>query len=80
MSTFTFTGTVDTKGRITIPSSLRSRLGLKPSDVIELAVTPDRIDRYEVGSLQEAREILEQYQQVESFSYEAGVLEVVADA
>jgi AbrB family looped-hinge helix DNA binding protein len=74
------TGTLDTKGRITIPADVRSRFGLDPGDDVQAVLNPVRIDRVPVDSPADAQQMLQDYEDVRWFRYADGVLEVVRDA
>lgn len=73
------TGTLDSKGRITVPADVRSRLGLEPGDEICAVLNPAQVERIPVDDPVEAQNILEQYNDVRQFRYADGTLEVVQD-
>ena len=79
MNAFTFTGQIDSKGRITVPSRIRNRLNLENGDEISLSISSAEIVIEEVDSYQEALELIELLDSVKSFSYSNGVVEVIVD-
>ena len=76
--TFTFSAKVDSKGRVTVPSSIRKRLGVEQCDSIRLSIETDFISR-EFDSPDEALKFVKELDGVESFSFEDGFLEVVVN-
>jgi AbrB family looped-hinge helix DNA binding protein len=75
VETFTFQASIDSKGRITIPASVRNKLGLQQGDPVTLSVEESEVIRKEV-SRSEAIELINSMD-TESFSYSNGVLEVI---
>ncbi len=76
---FTFSGSVDSKGRVTIPARIRDRLDLGKGDELSLSINSAEVVRKEVGSLREAVDFVRSFQNVRSFSFQNGVVEVVQD-
>ncbi len=76
MNAFTFSATLDSKGRITVPSRIRKRLNLGKGDEISLSLSSTQVVVEEVGSYREALEFINSLDSVKSFSYEDGVVEV----
>lgn len=74
---FTFSGKLDSKGRITVPSRIRNRLQLEKGNRISLEIRSDRIVRKEVENEEEALQILSDFESVKSFQYSDDLLEVV---
>lgn len=80
METFTqvrFSAELDSKGRVTIPAEIRKRLGLEPGDRVSLELESGRVLRKEFSSKSEALQYLEELENVRSFSFSSGTLEVV---
>lgn len=77
MAAFTWTGQLDSKGRITVPSRIRNKLDLCKGDEVTLSVTSTKVVIEEVGSYQEAVEFIRSLDSVKSFSYSDGVVEVI---
>jgi len=77
LNTVRFSGQLDSKGRITIPARIRKKLGLEKGSQVSLLLEPDRVVREEVSGYREALETVEKFQDVESFSFNGGVVEVV---
>lgn len=75
METFTFQTGIDSKGRITVPSSVRNKLGLQQGDQVTLSIGDSEVIRKEV-SRSEAIKLINSLD-AESFSYSNGVLEVI---
>lgn len=75
METFTFQTSIDSKGRITIPASVRNKLGLQQGEQITLSVEDAEVIRKEVSRSKAIKLISSM--DVESFSYSNGVLEVI---
>lgn len=74
---FTWEASLDSKGRITVPSRIRNKLGIEFGDSITLAVTSDRVILREVDSQEEVLKTISSLDSVQSFQYKEGVLEVV---
>lgn len=72
-----FSAAVDSKGRVTIPARIRDRLSIQPGDEIYLGLSPSTLIVEEVGSREEALRFIESFDSLRSFSYEAGVVEVL---
>jgi AbrB family looped-hinge helix DNA binding protein len=75
VETFTFRASIDSKGRITIPASVRNKIGLQQGEKVTLSVEDSEVIRKEV-SRSKAIELINSMN-VESFSYSNGVLEVI---
>lgn len=78
-SEISFQAKIDSKGRITVPAEIRERLSLEKGDSIPFKLAASRVIVEEVGSRDEALRFIESFDSVRSFSYEAGVVEVVLD-
>jgi len=79
-ATFTqvsFSGKIDSKGRITIPSRIRDKLGLSSGDRINLAINSSRVIKKEFISQEDALEFLSGLENVEEFNYDGEILEVI---
>jgi len=74
-----FSGKIDSKGRITVPARIRNKLGLENGDKISLSLESGKIISKDFTSEEEALEFLSSLENVKSFSYEGDVLEVVLD-
>jgi len=74
---FTFSGKLDSKGRITVPSRIRNRLQLEKGNRISLEIRSDRVVRKEVENEEEALQILSDFGSVKCFQYSDDLLEVV---
>lgn len=72
-----FSGSIDSKGRVTVPSRIRNRLGLETGDRIEVSVRNCRIRKKTASSFEEAKAFIEQFSSVESFSFDGENVEVV---
>lgn len=77
MAVFTFSATVDSKGRVVIPARIRNQIGLEEGDQISLSIEASKVVVEEVGSYREAIEFVESFNSVDSFCYSNGVVEVV---
>lgn len=77
MDEFTLTGKIDSKGRITIPSRIRDRLGLEAGDELDISVRSCQVKRKKVSSFEESKAFIEGFSSVESFSFDGEVVEVV---
>lgn len=74
-----FSGSIDSKGRVTIPARIRNRLGLEKGDQVSLTLNASNVIVEEVDSYREALELIQSLGDVESFSYSYGKVEVVLD-
>jgi len=74
-----FSGKIDSKGRITVPSRIRNRLDLEKGDKVSLQLNSSKVVRKSFDSKVEALNYISTLSSVESFSFEDGVLEVVLD-
>ena len=72
-----FSGTIDSKGRVTVPSNIRDRLGLENGDKVRFILESGTVIRKEFSSKKEALKFLEGLESVESFSFDGKVLEVI---
>jgi AbrB family looped-hinge helix DNA binding protein len=72
-----FSATLDSKGRVTVPSEVRDRIGLEPGDKISLSLDSTRVLSKSFSSKEEAMEFPAGIEEVESFSFSSGMLEVV---
>lgn len=72
-----FSGKIDSKGRITIPSRIRKKLGLEAGDELEVSVRNCEVKSRKVSGFEEAKAFVEQFSAVESFSFDGEVVEVV---
>ena len=72
-----FSGKIDSKGRITIPSRIRDKLGLSSGDRINLSLKSSKVIRKEFDSQDDALQFLSGLENVESFNFDGEVLEVI---
>jgi AbrB family looped-hinge helix DNA binding protein len=72
-----FSGTIDTKGRITIPARIRNKLDLESGDRISVSLDSSEVIRKEFSSEPEALEFLSELENVQCFSFDGETLEVV---
>jgi AbrB family looped-hinge helix DNA binding protein len=72
-----FSASMDSRGRVTIPADLREKLKLDSNEKVDISIKSPDTYRKEVESFSEAKRILSCFEDVESFSFEEGVLEVV---
>jgi AbrB family looped-hinge helix DNA binding protein len=75
----TFSASLDTKGRITVPARIRNRLGIDKGDEIFLSLKSEDVVRKDVNSLEEALIFVKSFDSVSSFSFSDGVVEVILD-
>lgn len=71
-----FSGVLDSRGRVTIPSDVREGLDIGNGDRVTLKLNSVSVERTEVDSIQEAIEVLSDSENVRSFRYSGGTLEV----
>ncbi len=73
-----FSGKIDSRGRITIPAGIRDGLGLDEGDKVTLQVADSERLTKKVKSRSQALDFLSKIERdVESFSYDGEILEVV---
>jgi AbrB family looped-hinge helix DNA binding protein len=72
-----FSAELDSKGRITVPAEIRNRLELGKGDRISLGLESTKILRKDFSTKSEALNYLRELENVESFSFDSGTLEVV---
>lgn len=77
MDVFTCSVQVDSKGRVTIPSRIRKRLGLETGDSFRITLKNAEIRRKQVSSFEEAKAFVEKFSGVESFIFDGEEVEVV---
>lgn len=75
----TFSATVDSKGRITVPSTVRDSSNIEPGDTVTLSLPKVDIKKFEVSGRKEALQILEELENIQEFSYSGNRLKVVID-
>lgn len=76
---FTFSATLDSKGRVTIPAELRKLLELEEGDWLELVVSSSSVMERKVEGAVEAMNFLRSLQDVKSFSFDGDTVQVVTD-
>lgn len=79
MVTFTFVASLDSKGRLTVPSEVRKKYDLERGDTFRISLESIEVEEVEVAGVEEAQEVLQELEDVEWFFYRDGVLEVVLD-
>ncbi|MBC5792680.1 MAG: AbrB/MazE/SpoVT family DNA-binding domain-containing protein [Nanohaloarchaea archaeon] len=72
-----FSGKIDSKGRITAPARIRDKFNLKKGDRVSIALRSTRVVREKVSSKSEALEIVSDIKDVKEFSFDGEVLEAV---
>jgi AbrB family looped-hinge helix DNA binding protein len=72
-----FSGRIDSKGRVTIPSRVRKKLGLESGDDVKISVRNCQVKKRKVSSFEEAKAFIEDFSGVESFSFDGEIVEVV---
>ncbi|WEL23412.1 AbrB/MazE/SpoVT family DNA-binding domain-containing protein [Candidatus Nanohalovita haloferacivicina] len=79
MAVFTpcFSAKIDSKGRITIPSEIRDRLNLDEGQKVFLSVQDSTVVRKSFDSRDKALDFLSGLENVEGFSFDGEVLEVI---
>lgn len=76
----TFSASIDSRGRITVPSGVREILELDEGDILEIEIRRTDVTVFEVESVSEAFRKLEKLEDVKSFNFSGETLEVVTDA
>jgi len=72
-----FSAQIDSKGRVTIPASIRDRIDLKKGDKIDLRLDSSRVIRKQFDSNAGALNFVRELQDVKEFSFDGELLEVV---
>ena len=73
-----FSGKIDSRGRITIPAGIRNSLGLVEGDKVDLEISDSRKIRKSFDNRTDALNFLSQIdEEIERFSYDGEILEVV---
>ncbi len=73
-----FSGKIDSRGRITIPAGIRKSLGLREGDELTLEISDSRKIRKSFDSRTEMLNFLSQIEEeIERFNYDGEILEVV---
>jgi AbrB family looped-hinge helix DNA binding protein len=72
-----FCGKLDSKGRITVPARIRNRLDLEKGDELRIPVENAEVRRKETSSFEEAKDFVDSFSNVESFSFDSEQVEVV---
>lgn len=82
MAVFTsvrFSGKIDSKGRVTVPSRIRDKLGLDLGDKISVEVNSIKVIRKECSTEEDALSYLSGLENVRSFNFNGEILEVIVD-
>lgn len=74
---FTCSCKLDSKGRVTLPSTIRQKLGLEAGDELEISVRDCEVKRKEVSDFQDAKAFIEEFSSVKTFSFDGEVVEAV---
>jgi AbrB family looped-hinge helix DNA binding protein len=74
-----FSASLDSKGRITVPARIRNKLDLEKGDEISLILDSDNLIRKSFSSKSKALEYISSLEDVKSFSFDGEVLEAVLD-
>jgi AbrB family looped-hinge helix DNA binding protein len=74
---FTCSAQLDSKGRITIPSRIRKKLGLEAGDEFRISVQNSEIRRKKASSFEEAKAFVDGFSNVESFSFDGETVRVI---
>lgn len=74
---FTCSCRLDSKGRVTVPSRIRNRLGLEQGDELRISVENTEVKSKKASSFEEAKAFIESFSEVESFSFDGEQVEVV---
>jgi AbrB family looped-hinge helix DNA binding protein len=77
VAAFTYTGQLDSKGRVTVPSRIRKKLGLEAGDELRISVENAEVRSKKASSFEEAKAFVESFSDVESFSFDGEQVEVV---
>ncbi|MFB6174636.1 MAG: AbrB/MazE/SpoVT family DNA-binding domain-containing protein [Candidatus Nanohalobium sp.] len=77
MDLFTCSAQLDSKGRLTVPSRVRKKLGLEAGDELRISVENAEVRRKKASTFEEAKAFIEQFSSVESFSFDGENVEVV---
>jgi len=77
VNAFTCSAKIDSKGRITVPSRIRKKLGLEAGDQLRISVENCQIRKKKVSSFEEAKAFVDGFSDVESFSFDGEEVEVV---
>jgi len=74
---FTCSAQLDSKGRITVPSGIRKRLGLETGDSLGITVENATVREKKVSDFEEAKAFVDSFSSIESFSFDGETVEVV---
>jgi AbrB family looped-hinge helix DNA binding protein len=73
---YSFSARIDSRGRLTVPRKLRDRFGLEQGDQVIVELSRAERKSFQVSGREEAIEVLESLDGVESFSFSGNELEV----
>ena len=74
-----FSAILDSKGRVTVPARIRDKIGIGKGDRVSLILNSREVVRERVEDYQEALDFVRQFESVQSFSFESGLVEVVLE-
>jgi len=74
-----FSGKVDSKGRVTVPARIRDKIGVGKGDRVSLILNSREVVQERVEDYQEALDFVRQFESIQSFSFEGGLVEVVLE-
>jgi AbrB family looped-hinge helix DNA binding protein len=74
-----FSASLDSKGRITVPARIRNRLGIDKGDEIVINLKSKNVVKRQFETKDEALEFLSELGEVESFSFDGDTLEAILD-
>ncbi|MFP4038506.1 MAG: AbrB/MazE/SpoVT family DNA-binding domain-containing protein [Candidatus Nanohaloarchaea archaeon] len=72
-----FSATLDSKGRVTVPARIRDKLELEKGGRLSITVETVKVLTREVEDFQEALQFIQELGSVKSFSFSDGKVEVV---
>ncbi|MFB6294896.1 MAG: hypothetical protein ABEI97_04000 [Candidatus Nanohaloarchaea archaeon] len=77
MAVFTFVASLDSKGRLTVPAAIRKNYALEDNDTFRVTLQSITVEEVDIDDAESAMDRLQEFDDVISFSYRDGVLEVV---
>lgn len=72
-----FSGKIDSKGRVTVPARIRDKLNLCKGDTVSLELNSTKVIRKKFSDQRDALNFISRLEGLEEFSFDGEILEVI---